>query len=251
MAIKLKIKKGDQVIVRTGKDKGKKGQILKIVPFENRALVQGVNMVQRHKRPSQTDPGGITPMEALIEISNLALVDPKTGEHSFGVKVAADPRIESEYARKGIKTEYTIKGNPQTIDQANALINAEGSIDAAISRVMTDTSLPGETRVVASQMLALRLNADALAAEASGRHEKAQAGYDKLIDFIEFVDKDLALSAGRTVQAFSQWQEMGPAGIMRKAQREVANAQKKAGTPDNACLYHVGCCVWFLVTHPV
>ena len=100
MAIKLKIKKGDQVIVRTGKDKGKKGQVLKIMPFENRALVQGVNMVQRHKRPTQSDPGGITPMEALIEISNLALVDPKTGEATrVGYKFLDDGR-KVRFAKK-------------------------------------------------------------------------------------------------------------------------------------------------------
>ena len=100
MAIKLKIKKGDQVIVRTGKDKGKKGQVLKIVPFENRALVQGVNMVQKHKRPTQSDPGGITPMEALIEISNLALVDPKTGEATrVGYKFLDDGR-KVRFAKK-------------------------------------------------------------------------------------------------------------------------------------------------------
>ena len=100
MAIKLKIKKGDQVIVRTGKDKGKKGQVLKIVPFENRALVQGVNMVQRHKRPTQSDPGGITPMEALIEISNIALVDPKTGEATrVGYKFLDDGR-KVRFAKK-------------------------------------------------------------------------------------------------------------------------------------------------------
>jgi len=100
MAIKLKIKKGDQVIVRTGKDKGKKGQVLRIMPFENRALVQGVNMVQRHKRPTQADPGGITPMEALIEISNLALVDPKTGEATrVGYKFLDDGR-KVRFAKK-------------------------------------------------------------------------------------------------------------------------------------------------------
>ena len=100
MAIKLKIKKGDQVIVRTGRDKGKKGQVLKILPFENRALVQGVNMVQRHQRPTQADPGGITSKEALINISNLALVDPKTGEATrVGYKFLDDGR-KVRFAKK-------------------------------------------------------------------------------------------------------------------------------------------------------
>ena len=74
-----KIKKGDQVIVLTGKDKGKKGEVLRVLPSENRALVQGVNMVQRHQRQTQTEQGGIIPKEAAIHLSNLALVDPKDG----------------------------------------------------------------------------------------------------------------------------------------------------------------------------
>jgi large subunit ribosomal protein L24 len=100
MAIKLKIKKGDQVIVRTGKDKGKKGEVLKVMPVENRALVQGVNMVQRHQRPTQADPGGIKSQEATIEISNLALIDPKSGEATrVGYKTLDDGR-KVRFAKK-------------------------------------------------------------------------------------------------------------------------------------------------------
>lgn len=100
MAIKLKIKKGDQVIVRTGKDKGKKGEVLRILPVENRAFVSGVNMVQRHTRPTQSDPGGIKPQEAAIEISNLALVDPKSGEATrVGYKFLDDGR-KVRFAKK-------------------------------------------------------------------------------------------------------------------------------------------------------
>ena len=82
MPRKLKIKKGDQVVVLAGKDKGRKGEVLKVQPKDNRAIVQGVNMIKRHTRPTQTQAGGIVEREALIHISNLAIVDPKTGEPS-------------------------------------------------------------------------------------------------------------------------------------------------------------------------
>ena len=75
-----KIKKGDQVIVTSGGEKGKKGEVLRVIPDENRAVVQGVNIVKKHKRPNQFDPGGIKAEEAPLALSNLAIVDPKTGE---------------------------------------------------------------------------------------------------------------------------------------------------------------------------
>ena len=78
--IKLKIRKGDRVVVRTGKDKGKTGEVLRVMPKENRAIVQGVNMVKRHQRQTATQEGGIIVKEAPIHISNLALVDPTSGE---------------------------------------------------------------------------------------------------------------------------------------------------------------------------
>lgn len=74
-----KLKKGDKVIVLTGKDKGKEGEITKVIPAENRAVVSGVNIVIRHTKQSQTAQGGRIPTEAPIQISNLALVDPKDG----------------------------------------------------------------------------------------------------------------------------------------------------------------------------
>ncbi len=77
MAAKLKIKKGDRVIVTTGRDRGKTGEVLKVVPKNNRAIVQGVNMYKRHQQSSQADPGGIVEKEASIDISNLAHIDPK------------------------------------------------------------------------------------------------------------------------------------------------------------------------------
>lgn len=77
---KLHVKKGDTVIVISGKDKGKKGRVLQAYPKESRVLVEGVNMIKKHARPSQTNPqGGILNQEASIHSSNVMLVDPKTG----------------------------------------------------------------------------------------------------------------------------------------------------------------------------
>ena len=80
MQPKIKIKKGDEVIVITGKEKGKKGQVLEVMPAESRVKVQGINMVKRHRRPTQTAPGGIDNIEASMHISNVAHVDPDTGK---------------------------------------------------------------------------------------------------------------------------------------------------------------------------
>ncbi len=74
-----KLKKGDRVVVLTGRDKGKEGEITKVMPKEGRAIVQGVNMSIRHTRQSQTTQGGRVPQESPIQLSNLALVDPKEG----------------------------------------------------------------------------------------------------------------------------------------------------------------------------
>jgi len=72
-----KIKKGDKVVVLTGRSKGKTGEVLKVVPDEDRAIVQGVNVVKRHTRPTQTSEGGIVEKEAPIHLSNIAHLDPK------------------------------------------------------------------------------------------------------------------------------------------------------------------------------
>ena len=80
ISTKSKIRKGDRVVVRTGRDKGKTGEVLRVVPLEARAFVQGVNMVKRHTRPSMQNPGGIVEKEGPIHLSNLALVDPKDGK---------------------------------------------------------------------------------------------------------------------------------------------------------------------------
>jgi large subunit ribosomal protein L24 len=88
-----KIKKGDTVVVLSGRDKGKEGEVLTVLPKENRATVQGVNMVKRHTRPSQTTQGGIVEKEAMIDVSNLAIKDPKTGEPTrVGFKTLEDGR---------------------------------------------------------------------------------------------------------------------------------------------------------------
>lgn len=76
----LKIKKGDHVVVLTGRDKGKRGEVIEVRPKENRALVRGVNVVRRHQRQTASQEGGIISKEAPIQISNLALEDPKDGK---------------------------------------------------------------------------------------------------------------------------------------------------------------------------
>ncbi len=93
MAAKFKIRKGDSVIVRTGRDKGKRGDVLKVIPAESRVIVQGVNMVKRHTKPSQAGPGGIVEKEAPIHISNVAHVDPKDDKATrVGFKVLDNDR---------------------------------------------------------------------------------------------------------------------------------------------------------------
>ena len=71
-----RIRKGDNVIVVTGRDKGKRGSVLKVMPREGRLIVQSVNLVKRHTKPSQTQTGGIVEKEAPIHVSNVALLDP-------------------------------------------------------------------------------------------------------------------------------------------------------------------------------
>jgi large subunit ribosomal protein L24 len=90
---KLKIRKGDRVVVITGKDKGKKGEVLKVIREENRAIVQGVAMIKRHQRQTTTQDGGVISKEAAIHISNLALEDPKDGKSTrVGYKFLKDGR---------------------------------------------------------------------------------------------------------------------------------------------------------------
>ena len=77
---KFHIKKGDTVIVIAGADKGSKGEVLEMLPKRNRAIVADINMVTKHKKPTENDPGGRIEQESSIHVSNLMLVDPKTGE---------------------------------------------------------------------------------------------------------------------------------------------------------------------------
>jgi large subunit ribosomal protein L24 len=91
MRTKLKIRKGDRVIVRTGRDKGKAGQVLNVLPAENRAIVQGVNIARRHQKQTPSQEGGIVAKEMPIHISNLGLADPKTGKPTrVGYKILGD-----------------------------------------------------------------------------------------------------------------------------------------------------------------
>ena len=94
------IRKGDRVIVTAGRDKGKKGEVLKVFPKDDRALVTGVNVVKRHQRQTQTQQGGIVQKESTIHLSNLAHVDPKSGNASrVGFKFLKDGR-KVRFAKK-------------------------------------------------------------------------------------------------------------------------------------------------------
>jgi large subunit ribosomal protein L24 len=91
MAAKLKIRRGDRVIVRTGKNKGRIGEVLKVIPKESRVVVQGINIVKRHRGPKPSLPGGIDEREAPIHISNVGIVDPQTNKATrVGIKTLAD-----------------------------------------------------------------------------------------------------------------------------------------------------------------
>lgn len=94
-----KLKKGDKVVVIAGKDKGKRGEILSVLPAEGRAVVQGVNLVKRHQRPTQTSAGGINTKEAPIQLSNLMIEDPKDGAPTrVGFKVEDGKKVR--FAKK-------------------------------------------------------------------------------------------------------------------------------------------------------
>ncbi|MDG5473770.1 50S ribosomal protein L24 [Jeotgalibacillus sp. ET6] len=91
----MHVKKGDNVMVISGKDKGKTGTILAAFPKKDRVLVEGVNIVKKHSKPSQMNPqGGITNMEAAIHVSNVMLIDPKTNEPTrVGYKVEDGKKV--------------------------------------------------------------------------------------------------------------------------------------------------------------
>jgi large subunit ribosomal protein L24 len=85
-----KIRKGDSVVVLTGKDKGRTGEVIRVMPKENRALVQGINMVRRHQRQTQTQQAGIISKEASIHLSNLAIADSEGKPTRVGFRVNKD-----------------------------------------------------------------------------------------------------------------------------------------------------------------
>jgi large subunit ribosomal protein L24 len=100
-----KIKKGDKVVVLAGRDKGRSGEVLQVVPKEERALVRGVNMIKRHQRQSMNQEGGIISKEAPIHLSNLALADPKDGKATrVGFKIH-DGRKVRVAKRSGVEID--------------------------------------------------------------------------------------------------------------------------------------------------
>ncbi len=103
---KLKVKKGDHVVVIAGRDKGKRGEVLKVIPDENRALVQGINVVRRHQKQTPQQDGGIVAKEAPIHVSNIALEDPADGSPS---------RVGFKFTEDGRKVRFA-KRSGETID---------------------------------------------------------------------------------------------------------------------------------------
>ena len=99
---KLKIKKDDNVVVISGRDKGKQGKVLRVFPTEARAIVQGVHMARRHSKPRMGDPGGIVEKELTIHLSNLAHIDPQTNKPTrVGYKLLDDGRKVRVARRSG------------------------------------------------------------------------------------------------------------------------------------------------------
>ncbi|MBV6658438.1 MAG: 50S ribosomal protein L24 [Devosiaceae bacterium] len=102
-----RIKKGDTVVVLAGRDKGRTGQVLQVMPKESRALVQGVNLVKRHQRPTPGREGGIISKEAPIQISNIALRDPKDGK---ATRVRFETKDDGKKVRVAVRSGETIDG---------------------------------------------------------------------------------------------------------------------------------------------
>jgi large subunit ribosomal protein L24 len=97
-----KIKKGDKVVVLTGRDKGRKGEVTLVMPKDGKALVSGINLVKRHQKQSQTQEGGIISKEAAIQLSNIAIADPKDGKPTrVGFKILDDGRKVRVAKRSG------------------------------------------------------------------------------------------------------------------------------------------------------
>ena len=98
---KFKLKKGDQVMVITGKDKGKSGEILEIYRSQDKVKVSGVNIVKKHRKPSQETPGKIDEIELPVHISNVSILDPKTGK----------PTRIKYVIEKGEKKRFAVSSN--------------------------------------------------------------------------------------------------------------------------------------------
>lgn len=89
-----KIKKGDKVVILAGRDRGANGEVIKVMPKDDRVIVRGVNLVKKHQRQTQTEQGGIISKEAPLHISNVALADPKTGKATrVGFKIENDKKV--------------------------------------------------------------------------------------------------------------------------------------------------------------
>jgi large subunit ribosomal protein L24 len=89
-----KIRKGDKVVILTGKDKGRSGEVLAVLPKEDRAVVRGVNVVKRHQRQTASQEAGIITKEAPIHLSNIAIADPKDGKPTrVGFKIEGDKKV--------------------------------------------------------------------------------------------------------------------------------------------------------------
>ena len=101
-----KIRKGDTVIVRTGRDKGRTGEVIEVRPAESRALVRGINMVKRHQKQTAAQEGGIISKEAPVHLSNLSLADPKDGKPTrVGFKMMPDGRKVRVAKRSGAEID--------------------------------------------------------------------------------------------------------------------------------------------------
>jgi large subunit ribosomal protein L24 len=101
-----KIRKGDKVVVLTGRDKGRSGEVVEVRPSEGRALVRGINMVKRHQRQTANQEGGIISKEGTIHLSNLALTDPKSGKPTrVGFKVMKDGNRVRVAKRSGVEID--------------------------------------------------------------------------------------------------------------------------------------------------
>lgn len=102
MSNKLKIKKGDSVVVISGRDKGKRGEVLRVFPDENRVIVQGVHIARRHTRPRFGEPGGIIDKELTIHVSNVAHIDPRSSQPTrVGYRILDDGRKVRVARRSG------------------------------------------------------------------------------------------------------------------------------------------------------